>query len=213
MSTPAGASDRDEHAPPPPMAPVVFDDGCFGWFHPPAAGAATGRGVVLCPPFGYDAICTGRGWRALAEMLASAGLPVLRFDYPGTGDSAGDEQPGLPRAWIASIGAAGEWLRAAAGAREVALCGFRLGADLAAAAAASSPRQVSALALLAPVGSGRAWRRQLMLAAAAGEEAAAASSGWLEVAGFRLHRSDLDWAGRGLDLGSALLAADAPGSW
>ncbi|MBD0274240.1 MAG: hypothetical protein ICV73_20200, partial [Acetobacteraceae bacterium] len=48
------------------MVPVALG-GCFGWFHPAAAAAATGRGVVLCPPFGHEAICTGRGWRALAD--------------------------------------------------------------------------------------------------------------------------------------------------
>jgi alpha-beta hydrolase superfamily lysophospholipase len=211
MTTTAGTPERDDHAPP-SMVPVVLEGGCFGWFHPPVRTAATGRGVVLCPPFGYDAIRTGRGWRVLADMLAAAGLPVLRFDYPGTGDSAGEEEPGRLEEWIASIGAAGAWLRAEAGVRKVALCGFRLGADLA-AAAAQRPGTASTLALLAPVGSGRAWRRQLLLAVS-GENGGTASSApacaeWLEVAGFRLHRSDLEVAGRRLDLGSALLAADA----
>jgi pimeloyl-ACP methyl ester carboxylesterase len=213
-TTAAGIPDRDEDHAPPSMVPVVLEGGCFGWFHPPVGTAAAGRGVVLCPPFGYDAICTGRGWRMLADTLAAAGLPVLRFDYPGTGDSAGDEEPGRLGGWIASIRDAGEWLRVRAGVREVALCGFRLGADLAAAAAARWPGGVSALALLAPIGSGRAWRRQLLLAASgdggAVGAAAAASADWLEVAGFRLHRSDLEAAGCRLDLGSALLAADAP---
>lgn len=195
---------------PPTMVPVVFDGGCFGWFHAPAAGsAAAGRGVVLCGPFGHDAVCTGRGWRVLADMLAGAGLPVLRFDYPGTGDSAGDEAANSLDAWIASVRGAAEWLRAEAGAAEVALCGLRLGADLAAAAAARWPREVAALALLAPVGSGRVWRRQLLLGAGGGS-AEPADSDWLERAGFRLHRGDLEAAAKALDLGPALLAADAP---
>ncbi len=191
---------------PPAMVPVAFD-GCSGWFHAPAEATASGRGVVLCPPFGQDAVCTGRGWRALADTLAAAGLPALRFDYPGTGDSAGDEAPGNLDAWISSVRAAADWLRARPGVREVALCGFRLGADLAAAAAAGRPRETPALALLAPVGSGRAWLRQLMLGSGAGP---APSADWLETAGFRLHNSDLDAAARRLDLGSALLGADAP---
>ena len=196
-------------APPTMMEPVVFDDGCFGWFHHPAERAATQRGVVLCAPFGHDAVCTGRGWRVLADMLAAAGLPVLRFDYPGTGDSAGDEAPNRLDAWIASVRGAAEWLRAEAGVKEVALCGLRLGADLAAAAAARWPREVAGLALLAPIGSGRVWRRQLLLGAGGGS-AEPTDSEWLETAGFRLHRGDLDAAARTLDLGPALLAADAP---
>jgi alpha/beta superfamily hydrolase len=193
---------------PPTMVPVVFQS-CFGWFHPPAEAVAARRGVVLCPPFGHDAVCTGRGWRVLADMLAASGLPVLRFDYPGTGDSAGEEAPGRLDAWIASIHDAAAWLRAQAGAAEIALCGLRVGADLAAAAAARRPREATALALLAPTGSGRAWRRQLLLGASGGNPEAADPE-WLETAGFRLHRSDLDAAARALDLGSALIAADAP---
>lgn len=188
------------------MEPVVFN-GCFGWLHPPAPEAATARGVVLCPPFGHDAVCTGRGSRVLAEMLAAAGMPVLRFDYPGTGDSDGDEAPGSLEAWIGSVRAAADRLRAHPGVAEVALCGFRLGADLAAAAAARRPGEVAALALLAPVGSGRAWRRQLLLGAAGGEAKDGAE--WLEAAGFRVHRGDLE-AARSLDLGAALLAAEVP---
>ncbi|MCG5075699.1 alpha/beta hydrolase [Paraburkholderia tagetis] len=110
------------------MIPVVFD-GAFGWLHP-----AGGRmGVVLCNPFGYDALCTHRGWRKLAERLAAAGMPVLRFDYPGTGDADGmEDDPGRVDAWLASVGAAVRHLRAWTGVTRVALVGLRLGAMLAA---------------------------------------------------------------------------------
>ncbi|QBQ98402.1 alpha/beta hydrolase [Paraburkholderia pallida] len=113
------------------MIPVVFD-GAFGWLHP-----AEGRmGVVLCNPFGYDALCTHRGWRKLAERIAAAGMPVLRFDYPGTGDAEGmEDDPGRVEAWLASLGAAVRHLRATTGVTRVALVGLRLGATLAALAA------------------------------------------------------------------------------
>ncbi|MDR3097062.1 MAG: alpha/beta hydrolase [Paraburkholderia sp.] len=110
------------------MIPVVFD-GAFGWLHP-----AEGRtGVVLCNPFGYDALCTHRGWRKLAERLAAAGMPVLRFDYPGSGDAADmEDDPGRVDAWLASVGAAVRHLRGWTGVTRVALVGLRLGATLAA---------------------------------------------------------------------------------
>ena len=69
------------------MIPVVFD-GCFGWLHP----AAGNRGVVLCAPHGYEELCVHRQWASLAERLAAAGLPTLRFDYRGTGNSVGDDE-------------------------------------------------------------------------------------------------------------------------
>ena len=138
------------------MTPVVFD-GCFGWFHP-GAGA---RGVVLCSPHGYEELCVHRVWRGLAMQLASSGLPTLRFDYAGTGDSAGDdEQPDRVRAWLDSIHAAVKWMRAEAGVQQLALVGLRLGATLA-AIAAEQLGGIEALVMLAPPVTGRAWAREL----------------------------------------------------
>ncbi|MFM0649468.1 alpha/beta hydrolase [Paraburkholderia bryophila] len=138
------------------MRPVVFD-GQFGWFHP----ANGPHGVVLCSPFGYDALCTYRGLRRLAERLAERGMPVLRFDYPGTGDSAGDaSEPGRWRAWIDSIKEAVAWLRESTGVARVSLCGLRLGGTLA-ALAAQELGGVDGLVLLAPVLSGKNYQREL----------------------------------------------------
>ncbi|WP_227746939.1 alpha/beta hydrolase family protein [Paraburkholderia franconis] len=147
------------------MQPVVFD-GCFGWLHEPADASARQSarvGVVLCSPFGYDALCAHRGWRELAEALALCGMPALRFDYPGTGDSIGVEQdPDRLGAWLASIEAAAARLRAATGVQRLVLCGLRLGAALA-ALAAQRIGGVEQIVLIAPVISGRAYIRELEL--------------------------------------------------
>ncbi|HYS68369.1 MAG TPA: alpha/beta hydrolase family protein [Paraburkholderia sp.] len=145
----------------PTMTPVTFD-GCFGWLHRPA-GARPEMGVVLCNPFGYEALCTYRGWRELAEALAARGIAALRFDYPGTGDSSGNEDdPQRLRAWLDSIKAAAAWLRAETGAPRLSLCGLRLGATLA-ALAAEEMGGVDNLALLMPVSSGKSYIRELEL--------------------------------------------------
>src|SRR4051812_34449398 len=76
----------------------------FGWYHAPALATARACGVVLCNPFGYEMMCSHRAYRHLAERLATAGFPVLRFDYDGTGDSAGDgEDPERVESWLGSI--------------------------------------------------------------------------------------------------------------
>ena len=61
------------------MTPVVFENR-FGWLHP----APGGRGVVLCPPYGYEALCTHRGWREIAETLAAAGIRSLGGEFGST---------------------------------------------------------------------------------------------------------------------------------
>ncbi|WP_408303193.1 alpha/beta hydrolase [Paraburkholderia sediminicola] len=141
------------------MTPVTFD-GCFGWLHRPA-GTQAGMGVVLCNPFGYEALCTYHGWREFAEALAARGMPTLRFDYPGTGDSSGNEEdPQRLRAWLDSIKGAAAWLRAETGVTRLSLCGLRLGATLA-ALAADELGGVENLVLLMPPSSGKSYIREL----------------------------------------------------
>lgn len=166
------------------MTPVVFENR-FGWLHP----APGGRGVVLCPPYGYEALCTHRGWREIAETLAAAGIPTLRFDYSGTGDSDGDEdEPDRVAAWLASIVAAVKCLRAETGVQRVALCGLRLGGTLA-ALAAECIASVDALVLLAPIVSGRAYVRELRALGRMSQVPleAIATGDVVESAGYRLH--------------------------
>ena len=119
--------------------PIYFgeaDRPLFGWYHPPAASLQRPMGVVLCNPLGEDMVRAHRPFRHLAETLAAAGFPVLRFDYDGTGDSAGDERdPERVSTWRGDIARAANELRARAGVQSLALVGLRLGGTLAALAA------------------------------------------------------------------------------
>lgn len=151
--------------------PIVFraaGSWCFGWHHP-ARSAARDMGVVLCRPFGYEAICTYRSYTVLAEMLADDGFDVIRFDYQGTGDSAGsDTDPDRVPAWLDSIASAVAELRRRSDVSRVGLFGVRLGATLAAKAAAALGG-VDSLVLWAPC-SGRVFARELRAAGAAAPE-------------------------------------------
>ncbi|NIE65522.1 alpha/beta fold hydrolase [Burkholderia sp. Ax-1719] len=180
------------------MKPVVFD-GCFGWLHP----AHSSTGVVLCNPFGYDALCTHRSWRKLAARLAAAGLPTLRFDYPGTGDAAGfEEDPGRFGAWLAAIEAAVSRLRAWTGVERVALVGVRFGATLA-ALAAQRLGNIDSIVLLAPPVTGRRYLRELRahrtawMSTPAGANAApiADDEQYAEAFGFGIHGVDIAQVG------------------
>ena len=118
-------------------------------------------GVLIVPPFGWEDVCSYRPLRSLAQALAANGIPTLRFDLPGTGDSSGDAlDGGLCDAWIQSIGDAAAALRMAAGVEDVAVIGIRLGALLTLAAAARGS-DVQDLVLWAPPATGRSALREL----------------------------------------------------
>lgn len=137
--------------------PVAFD-GCAGWLH-----AAPGDvGVLLVSPWGFEALCLRRAWRMLADQLARAGYPTLRFDYPGCGDSLGDAAslPGLDALQAAVVGA-GARLREMTGVRRLVVVGQGLGAALALRAA--QELEAEGAALLAPVARGRDYLRELSL--------------------------------------------------
>ncbi len=145
------------------MEPVYFE-GCLGWLH---AGHSR-RGAVLCGPLGREADFIYRSWRSLAEMLSAAGLHTLRFEYRGFGDSAEeDDSPDRIASWTRDAKSAAEWLKANQRVQEVVFVGFRYGAA-AAAAAAAQLGGVHGLALLAPVTSGRSYRRELSMMAKIG---------------------------------------------
>lgn len=155
-----------------------------GWYHAPAL-PARGVGFVLCRPFGYEAMCTHPSLRRLACRLAEAGHPVLCYDHLGTGDSSGDLLHfDLVSGWLEGVDLAAQELRARSGARTVALFGVRLGATLAAQAAARRGG-VDALALFAPFRSGAEFLREARAFRLLKREEAPADGGE-EVAGYPL---------------------------
>jgi pimeloyl-ACP methyl ester carboxylesterase len=180
--------ERGELAPTATGRPVYFAR-CFGFLH--HGDRPSARGVVLCSPNGYEALCIHRPWSRFAGALAAAGLPTLRFDYPGCGDAPeNDEDPERVRAWLDGIRDAVGFLRRQTGVTEVALVGLRFGAMLAVAAAqemAAKGEPVAALALLAPVASGEAFAKELRVLAMMARARAAPGTPMppgLEAAGF-----------------------------
>ena len=130
----------------------------FGWFHAPADRRARGV-VVLCPPVGLEMPIAYRTMRILADRLVGAGIGVLRFAYATTGDSAGGSaDPDRVARWLASVGDAVAYARAA-GATRVVVAGMRLGATLAAVASSVGP-QLDGLVLWDPCESGASFLRE-----------------------------------------------------
>src|SRR5690242_1473359 len=143
--------------PPPPEAHYFGSRSpdLFGWLHRAAGdekpAPAPALGLVICNPFGFEEVCAHRSLRHFAAAAAAAGVPALRFDYAGCGNSRGDEfQPDTLAAWIRSIHEAVERLKQATGVSRVCLLGLRLGASLAALAAALR-NDVAAWIAIAPI--------------------------------------------------------------
>ncbi len=168
--------------------PCVFKR-CSGFFHP--AGGTIG--VVLCSPWGYEDLAMRKSWRLLAESIAKAGFPCIRFDYPGTGDSLGDAAEGIALAdWIGAVNDAAEMLRKHSGVRRFVFIGQSLGATIA-ATAARTRTDVVGLQLITPVVKGRAYIRELtatatMVAERIGIKTDRAPEDGLTVVGFTLSR-------------------------
>lgn len=132
----------------------------LGWWTA-RPGRAAGRVVIVLPPLGYEYWSSHRTLRTFAERLAAAGNTVLRIDYDGTGDSAGERwDADRVVAWRRSVVAAVAEARAL-GATRVVLAGVRFGATLALLEAADL--DVEAVVAWAPVVTGRHFARELRM--------------------------------------------------
>lgn len=130
-----------------------------GWWTAPAR--ATRGGVVIAPPLGYEYWPAHRSLRTLAESLACAGWHALRFDWDGTGDSAGEPSDANRIAmWRASLACAVQEMREA-GLDRIVVVGVRLGATFALLDGAALG--ADAVIACAPVASGKRWVRELRM--------------------------------------------------
>ncbi|HSS28719.1 MAG TPA: alpha/beta fold hydrolase [Usitatibacter sp.] len=171
---------------------------CFGWIHEDPKAAARDTVAVICAPGGHEYTRAHRTLRHLADRLARAGIPALRFDYHGTGNSAGDDfEPDRLATWVGNIAEAVASARVATGRDRVCLVGVRLGATLAALASRQVP--VDDLVLWNPAVSGKNYVREMQAIAMSVEGAEQHADGLLESAGYVMTAQTVE-ALRGIDL-------------
>lgn len=169
----------------------------FGIYHAPK-GVARDTGVVICPPLGQEYMRTHRALRQLALHLGKAGFHALRFDYSGSGDSAGDNDLASMDLWLADIATAIDELKDTAGVRRVSIAGIRLGASLG-FLAARERSDVDSVVLWDPVVRGADYLDEMLgLDAAPAPERA---DGAVGIGGFALTPS-FQREIRGIDLGA-----------
>jgi pimeloyl-ACP methyl ester carboxylesterase len=90
-----------------------------------------GGGVLMLHPFAEEKLWVGRASTRLARALCDAGLPVLRFDHRGHGDSDRAHHEMTLASMVEDIAVAAESFRETEGIEELHLFGFRLGGTLA----------------------------------------------------------------------------------
>lgn len=135
--------------------PVTFA-GSMGVFHAGRAPVA----VLMLGAIGYEEFCLRATWRSLAQALADKGIACLRFDYPGQGDAHEAADPQGLDDWFGTVRAAADLLRRASGCKRLVLLGQGLGGALA-LRLAEELAPVTATVLLAPVGNGKRYLREL----------------------------------------------------
>ncbi|MBY6241989.1 alpha/beta fold hydrolase [Methylosinus sp. Sm6] len=168
--------------------PISFG-GCAGFYHAGRSRVA----VLICSPWGHEELSMRSSLREFADNLAQAGLPTLRFDYPGTGDSLDpSDRAWRLEDWIAAAHSAAALLLDISRARHLVIVGQGLGVAVA-IGVARELEDVAGLALLAGFARGAPYLKQLkvsatMLADAAGLPPADAGDG-LALLGFKLPAS------------------------
>lgn len=133
----------------------------FACWHAPLPGRRRGCAVLLSYPLTQEYIRAHRNYRLLACRLASAGLPVLRFDFSGCGDSTGRLNRATVSQWVADLACATEELKRRSGDGVVCLMGLRFGATLAMLAAAERT-DIDGLVLWDPIVNGQAYVKDLI---------------------------------------------------
>lgn len=140
------------------MTALFFGDSrsqLFGLVHEPAVDNERGHGVVIFPPVAQEHVRSHWALRQVGTSLARAGFHVLRFDWFGVGDSAGELAEASLSRWRDDAAAAVQELKDATGVRRVSIVGLRLGATI--ACLAQKELRARDLLLWDPVLSGAAY--------------------------------------------------------
>jgi acyl transferase domain-containing protein len=132
-----------------------------GIYHPPPDQVDRNEGVLLCHPLPQEYMHCYWSLRELSDLLSNAGFHVLRFDYFGTGDSAGETNEVDINQWRYDILSAGTELKNRSKVDRISLIGLRFGATLAYQASSNNGFHFNKLVLWDPVLNGEGHVKEL----------------------------------------------------
>jgi pimeloyl-ACP methyl ester carboxylesterase len=147
-----------------PASAVYLQNGAdpvFGLYRPADTGFQRDLAILICPPFGWDDLCSHRSRHEWAADLAADGYASLHIDLPGCGDSGGScWDRGRLQAWTDAVKSAAAWLGLTTGCARIAAIGIGLGGlVLCRASAENAP--IDELILWAVPARGRTFCREL----------------------------------------------------
>jgi alpha-beta hydrolase superfamily lysophospholipase len=174
------------------------DEPLFTWLHAPLDDRTHDHVVILCPSIGFEQVHAHRSVRHLADALARRRIAAIRFDWHGTGDSAGsDADADRLETWTANVRDVVQYARHVLGFTRVSIVGLRVGA-LVAAQALADLNNVDQFVLWSPVAGGRSFVRQMQAIDKTAEIRPIppdAADGDIEAAGFLLTEETADRLG------------------
>lgn len=163
---------------------TVESEQVFTWFYQPEH-APIGF-ALLVPPIGHEAFHTHRFYKLLALHLQKEGFAVLRFDWPGCGNSEGDiESKTNFQHWPTIVS---ELAQLFSGGLPVSMIGLRLGANI------FSALPAEAHVYLDPVLSPSRLVREIRVSAKVAEQNEAIEAG-IESGGHIYSEAFLSWIG------------------
>jgi amino acid adenylation domain-containing protein len=124
----------------------------YGLYYPGESHAESA--VLICPPIGSEWTRAHFVIRKVVRQLVARGIPVMRFDFFGTGDSMGTGPQASLEDWQTNIDDAIDELKRRSGVHQIIGVGVRLGASLLAQVAQAQPETIVRLVLWDPILSG-----------------------------------------------------------
>lgn len=103
----------------------------LGVYSPSSIASKNDVAVLLCYPFGQEYMRAHMAFRQLSNLLNRQGLPTMRFDYFGTGDSYGESNEISLAIWRENTQFAIDELKSMTRCSRIYLAGLRLGAVIA----------------------------------------------------------------------------------
>ncbi|MCV0429804.1 MAG: alpha/beta fold hydrolase, partial [Roseibium sp.] len=138
--------------------PIVYDD-VSAIVSSPCQTFRRSTGVLLCRSWAHAELCSRKFYKVLADNMASAGFPTLRFDYPGTVDSGDPPTDGGLEDWVSAADRGADVLRDL-GCDTIVVFGFCFGSIIA-HDLLQRRNDVSGAIFAAPVVNGRRYIREI----------------------------------------------------